>query len=147
MKPSPTILEPRSDAEILATYEVMSQLRPRLVREDFVKLIRRLMDQEGYRLVAMVEDGEVRAVAGYRFLEMLYCGRFLYVDDLVTDEAARSREFGRQLLGWLRTWLAPGAARSCSWIRPPTGRPRTAFMREREWKRPAITLQLSCEPA
>lgn len=102
MTSKPSILEPRSDAEILATYEVMRQLRPHLAREDYVRQIRRLMDQEGYRLVALVEGGDVRAVAGYRYMEMLYCGRFLYVDDLITDEAARSRGFGRQLLSWLK---------------------------------------------
>lgn len=33
---------------------------------------------------------------------MLYCGRILYIDDLVTDERVRSRGFGRQLLHWLK---------------------------------------------
>jgi GNAT superfamily N-acetyltransferase len=98
----PSILQPRSDAEILATYEVMRQLRPHLGREEYVSLIRRLMEQERYNLVALVEGDGVRAVAGYRYMEMLYCGRFLYVDDLITDEAARSRGFGRQLLSWLK---------------------------------------------
>jgi GNAT superfamily N-acetyltransferase len=67
-----------------------------------VSLIRRLMKQEGYRLVALFEGNHVRAAAGFRFMEMLYCGRLLYLDDLVTDEAARSRGYGRQLLTWLK---------------------------------------------
>jgi hypothetical protein len=44
MTSNPSILEPQREAEILATYEVMRQLRPHLAREDYVKLIRRLMD-------------------------------------------------------------------------------------------------------
>jgi len=46
-------------------------------------------------------DGEVRAVAGYRFLEKLLSGRFLYVDDLVTREIDRSQGYGGQLFDWL----------------------------------------------
>ncbi|MDQ3427252.1 MAG: GNAT family N-acetyltransferase [Gemmatimonadota bacterium] len=64
--------------------------------------MRRLSDSQGYRLAALLEGGEVRAVAGYRFMEMFYCGRILYVDDLVTDERARSQGNGRQLLAWLK---------------------------------------------
>jgi GNAT superfamily N-acetyltransferase len=43
----------------------------------------------------------VRAVAGYRFLDQLVRGKVLYVDDLVTDEATRSRGYGEALLAWL----------------------------------------------
>jgi GNAT superfamily N-acetyltransferase len=96
------ILEPHTDAEILDTYEVIRQLRPDIPRERYAPVVRRLMEQEGYRLVAISDDGQVRAVAGYRIMEMLYCGRILYVDDLVTDEQVRSRGLGRQLLDWLK---------------------------------------------
>jgi GNAT superfamily N-acetyltransferase len=46
-------------------------------------------------------DGEVCAVAGYRFLESLFSGRFLYVDDLVTRARDRSAGYGGKLLDWL----------------------------------------------
>ena len=46
-------------------------------------------------------DHEVRAVAGYRVLEKLSAGRFLYVDDLVTRAGDRSRAYGGHLLDWL----------------------------------------------
>ena len=44
----------------------------------------------------------VRAVAGYRVVEMLYCGRILVVDDLVTDASVRARGHGKALLTWLK---------------------------------------------
>jgi GNAT superfamily N-acetyltransferase len=96
------VLEPHTDAEILDTYEVMYQLRPDIPRDRYAAFVRRLMEQEGYRLVAISENGRVSAVAGYRIMEMFYCGRILYVDDLVTDERVRSRGLGRQLLDWLK---------------------------------------------
>jgi len=38
------------------------------------------------------------ALGGYRIVEMLVRGRFLYVDDLVTTEAARGRGLGARVL-------------------------------------------------
>jgi GNAT superfamily N-acetyltransferase len=41
------------------------------------------------------------AVAGFRLVEMLAWGRSLYVDDLVTDSAERSKGYGESLMRWL----------------------------------------------
>ena len=96
------ILHPATDAEILATFDVMHHLRPALARETYVARIRGLMASDGFRLTAITEDGEVRAVAGWRVLDMLYCGRFLSVDDLVSDPDARSKGHGKALLDGMR---------------------------------------------
>ena len=97
-----TISVAETDDQILATFDVMHQLRPKLDRAVYVALIRQLMDAENFRVVALTDEGEVRAVAGYRMFTMLYCGRLLYVDDLVTDERSRSRGYGARLLSWLK---------------------------------------------
>lgn len=60
------------------------------------------MPGAGCRLAAADEDGAVRAVAGYRVSTMLYCGRLLSVDDLVTHECVRSRGYGARLLEWIK---------------------------------------------
>jgi GNAT superfamily N-acetyltransferase len=92
-----------TDADIEACHPVMAQLRPHVPAEGFVALVRR-MEATGYHLASIGdEDGVVRAVAGYRFLDQLVRGKVLYVDDLVTDEAARSRGHGEALLDWLYT--------------------------------------------
>ena len=91
-----------TDEEILSTREVMLQLRPHIPPDDFLPTVRRMMESDGYRLAAVSDAGTVRAVAGYRLMEMLYCGRLLYVDDLVSAEAARSAGYGRALIDWLR---------------------------------------------
>jgi GNAT superfamily N-acetyltransferase len=97
-----TISLAETDEQIAATYDVMRQLRPQLVREEYVSAVRALMASDGFRLAALVDEGQVRAVAGYRFMTMLYCGRILYLDDLVSDEAARSRGYGKRMLDWLK---------------------------------------------
>lgn len=91
-----------TDDEIAATFDVMVQLRPHLTRDVYVPLIRRLVATERFHLLAAIDDGVVRAVAGYRYMDMLYCGRMMYIDDLVTDERVRSRGYGKALLDWLR---------------------------------------------
>ncbi len=89
-----------TDEEIFRCFPVMRQLRPHLVESEFVATVRRQMDG-GYILAFLEDEGEVRAVAGYRLTENLHSSRFLYVDDLVTDSASRSRGHGGRLLDWL----------------------------------------------
>lgn len=102
-----------TDGDILATSEVMRQLRPQVEGDRYLARIRELMAGDGYHLAALTEGGEVRAVAGYRIMDMLYCGRLLYVDDFVTDERVRSRGYGAQLLDWLK---AEGRRLGCTEI-------------------------------
>jgi len=103
------ILPAETDADIARCFPVMLQLRPHLVATEFVPRVRR-MQREGFHLAFVEDDGAVRAVAGYRFQDKLSSGKNLYVDDLVTDGAQRSRGHGRALLAWL---IAEARARGC----------------------------------
>ena len=87
--------------EIQRCHAVMRELRTQLTDpEKFVERVQR-QQRDGYLLAFLEAEGEVRAVAGYRFLESLFSGNFLYVDDLVTVARDRSLGFGGQLLDWL----------------------------------------------
>ncbi|MDX2024572.1 MAG: GNAT family N-acetyltransferase [Deltaproteobacteria bacterium] len=81
-------------------FPVMKQLRPHLTEDEFVERVGR-QAREGYLLAYLEDEGEVRGVAGFRIFECLHQGRFLYVDDLVTDERSRSRGYGDKLFDWL----------------------------------------------
>lgn len=91
--------------DVLRCFPVMVQLRPHLSQTDFRQ---RVADQQiqGYQLVFLEVDGEVKAVAGFRPMLNLVHGRFLYVDDLVTDQQSRSQGYGHQLLAWLEAYAA-----------------------------------------
>jgi GNAT superfamily N-acetyltransferase len=91
-----------TDAEIERCFPVMQQLRPHLVSTEFVARVRR-QQAEGYRLAYLGDAGAVCAVAGFRIFDKLHSGRTLYVDDLVTDAAQRSRGYGENLFTWLVT--------------------------------------------
>ncbi len=116
-----TIRRMRTDPEVEACREVMRVLRPHVSRESFLSRVR-AQEASGYRLAAVAEDDAVRAVAGYRIGECLAWGRFLYVDDLVTDPASRSRGYGAALLDWLR---AEARREGCSALHLDSGVQRT----------------------
>ena len=91
----------REPAQIARCFEVMRELRPHFTdRKKFVEQVRR-QQHDGYELAFIEAGGEFRAVAGYRFLESLYSGRFMYVDDLVTRARDRSAGYGGKLFDWL----------------------------------------------
>lgn len=89
-----------SREQIHSCFAVMSQLRPKLSAADFVGRVE-VQQREGYRLAFLEHEGTVVGVAGFRTMHVLWSGKTMYVDDLVTDEAMRSRGFGETLLGWL----------------------------------------------
>lgn len=97
-----SIVKANTDEQIAQTRDVMLQLRPGVAEDAYLATVRRMMASDGYHLAAVVEQGAVRAVAGYRYMEMLYCGKILYVDDLNTDAQCRSKGYGKLLMDWLK---------------------------------------------
>ncbi len=96
----PTITLVSSDAQISACFDAIAELRPHLVRAQFVSQVRRLEVATGYRLAYLKLD-EIRCVAGYRVSEWLAGGKYLEVEDLVCVGNARSRGYGSLMFEWL----------------------------------------------
>lgn len=94
------IINAVTDEEVRECFAVMAQLRPHLKEEEFVATVRG-QEAEGYRMAFIRERGRAAAVIGFRRMTGLYFGRYIYVDDLVTDEAARSQGLGGKLLEWV----------------------------------------------
>lgn len=107
LSPVVVVQELRDDAALRAAWPLMWQLRPHYGAtgevghaDAYVDAVRR-QRAEGYRLACAYADGAPRALAGFRIQHMLSRGRFLYVDDLVTDEVARGTGIGTALFDWL----------------------------------------------
>ena len=84
--------------EIAACYPLMRQLRPNLTSEaEFIARWRR-QTSAGYRLLALWENRNIMALAGFRVQENLVHGLHLYIDDLVTQDTVRSRGYGQQIM-------------------------------------------------
>lgn len=104
-------LDAKTDAEIQKCFDVMTELRTHLKRDDFLETVRH-MESEGFRLAYLEDDGAVVTVAGYRICTNLFLGKNLYVDDLVTSASARSKGYGKQMLDWLRDKAGDAGCRS-----------------------------------
>jgi GNAT superfamily N-acetyltransferase len=89
-----------SAEDIMRCFPLMKELRTHLVESEFISQIQR-QQRGGYRLAYLESNGQIVALAGFRVLDKLDVGRSLYVDDLVTVEAARSKGHGKTLLAWL----------------------------------------------
>lgn len=90
-----------TDEEISATFDVMKQLRPHVREADYLQLVRLQEAEVGFRLAALREDNNITCVAGFRFCRSLGWGKYLYVDDLVTDNERRSNGAGKAMFDWL----------------------------------------------
>jgi len=102
-EPAVTLKEFTAADDLGTAIPVMRVLRPHLEPPDeaVAARIRRQMAQ-GYRLLALVNGGEVVALAGFRLQENLVFGRFLYVDDLVVAPDARKQGHAERLLDAVR---------------------------------------------
>lgn len=84
------------DERLAEVYPVLHELREDLTREEFaIRYAEGYPD--GYRVVALYDAGECRAVAGYRIVTNFVRGRVLYIDDLVTTAEHRSSGYGKVL--------------------------------------------------
>ena len=90
------IISIKTDDEIESCFSVVSQLRPHIKEKDFLKLISNQFEK-GYLLTAVVSDDVIVTVAGYHFRENLAWGKYLYVEDLVSDQNQRAAGLGHML--------------------------------------------------
>jgi GNAT superfamily N-acetyltransferase len=110
-----------SEALIASSWPIVQQLRPHLQVEDLVAAWRE-QRAEGYRAVGAFDAGRCVGFAGFRVQHMLAHGRFLYVDDLVTDADGRGSGVGVRLMAW----IADEARRlGCASVQLDSGTQRT----------------------
>lgn len=95
----------KTPEEILFCWEAMHELRPHLVREEFVPLVAEMI-REGYVLAFIPEEGadgqppgkRAAAAVGFRYLRFLLHGEHIYIDDLSTLPEHRGKGYGGALL-------------------------------------------------
>jgi len=102
-----TVLRHADDVDaLLACFPVIRQLRPSLHNADDWLDRSWRMAADGYRVLAAWRERRAVAVAGYRVARNLIHGRFLYVDDLVTEPEERGSGLGARLLDELASIAA-----------------------------------------
>ncbi|MFC6301530.1 GNAT family N-acetyltransferase [Pseudomonas sp. CCM 7893] len=85
-----------------ACFDLMRVLRPHVANP--VTYVEQLVRQteQGYRLLAAWDGEQAVGLAGYRELENLLYGRFIYVDDLVVRPDLQRSSLGARLLSAVR---------------------------------------------
>lgn len=89
-----------TNAEIEACFAAFKELRPHLLQEEFLPQVRR-QELQGYKILALRNQGIIKSAAGFRLAEFFAWGKILYIDDLTTMASARSNGFADQLMDWL----------------------------------------------
>lgn len=89
-----------SDNDILNCWDVVYALRPHLLQNEFVPMVKEMI-REGYQLAFIEEGGKAVAAIGYRYLQYLYNGKHIYIDDLSTLPQARGKGYGSMLLDYV----------------------------------------------
>ena len=112
-----TIEVANTDEEIIRTHVIMRQLYDHLKEvgeSNYLKLVKMQQAEVAFELAALTEDEHIICVAGFRLCRNLGWGKYLYVDDLVTDGGHRSRAAGKQMLDWL---IARARSEQCVEVR------------------------------
>jgi len=86
--------------EILKCWEVLLALRPHLIKKEFVITIQQMFT-EGYKLAYIEANGMAVAAVGYRYLQYLYNGKHIYIDDLSTLADHRGHGYAAALLEYV----------------------------------------------
>ncbi|MBD8495963.1 GNAT family N-acetyltransferase [Pseudomonas syringae] len=97
-----TFLHLDAPSGLAASFALMRVLRPTLAcAEAYTTQLLRQINQ-GYRLLAVHDGDSIVGLAGYRELENLLYGRFIYVDDLVISPDLQRSGLGAQVLEAVR---------------------------------------------
>lgn len=87
--------------EIRKCYAVMAQLRPHFLTEnDFIAQVEKQRSKYNFQIVYL-EETEVKAMGGIRVAEWLAGGKYLEIEDLVTKDGERSKNYGGALFDWI----------------------------------------------
>ena len=88
----------KDKSDLVRFYPVMKELRPDLSYGDYLTIYEEAHAANGYEIVGLESGSHIYAVMGYRVLTDYVHGRHLYIDDLVSTAAQRSKGFGAKLL-------------------------------------------------
>lgn len=99
-----SVIIAQTDAEIRQCLPAMLALRQHLNPDQAFERIRLQQETDGFVLAYVTRDDSLEpapAVAGYRYMNLLYSGKTLYIDDLSTLPSARGKGHASALLDFI----------------------------------------------
>ncbi len=98
--------------EMKAQYFLLQQLNPRLLQDDYETMLPDMI-RNGYRQVVVLENGTPVGMSGFWINTKLYCGKYIEMDNVVTNVTHRSKGIGKILCDWI---TQKGRAEGCRHI-------------------------------
>jgi GNAT superfamily N-acetyltransferase len=89
-----------TDQDVDKLIPVMIELRPHRTVDELRTMLLEQM-KNGFQVAYAGDEDHAFAVAGFRTLDMLFSGKTLYVDDLVTHSDHRKKGYAGMLMKWL----------------------------------------------
>lgn len=83
--------------------KVLQQLRPQYALTSLAQQVEKQI-QQGYNLVYVKSGSDILAASGFVVGEKLAWGKYIYVDDLVTNELTGSDGVGKYVIDWLKEY-------------------------------------------
>ncbi|MEN1935853.1 GNAT family N-acetyltransferase [Paenibacillus sp. 102] len=115
------VKEIKTEEQLDEVLPVLQQLRTALTKEEAQSLFRQ-MKEERYQLFSLYnKENEVVSLAGVAVCTNFYNKNHVFVYDLVTAEAHRSKRYGEVLLSYIERW---GKERGCTCITLTSAFPR-----------------------
>ncbi|CAG9295354.1 GNAT family N-acetyltransferase [Celerinatantimonas diazotrophica] len=105
------------NADYQSVLAVLLQLRPNYNLDSLSAQIEKQRAQ-GYQVVYVKSSEGILAVAGFNVGEKLAWGKYVYIDDLVTNSEFRSRGVGNFLINWFKAYAI---ANGCEQIHLDSG--------------------------
>ncbi|MFZ4124533.1 MAG: GNAT family N-acetyltransferase [Rickettsiales bacterium] len=87
-------------SEMQGIFPLISQLNPTMSKALFTKRLRSML-AGGYRAVAVFEGKKMVALSGFWIRTRFWCGKQLDIDNVVVNEAHRSKGLGKLMNDWL----------------------------------------------
>lgn len=79
-------------------FELLKELRPHLTFDSFRQIFSEAQKTSNYQIIGLEDETGLVALMGYRILHDFVHGKHIYIDDLVSKEASRSKGYGTILL-------------------------------------------------
>ncbi|MDZ5607683.1 GNAT family N-acetyltransferase [Bacillus pseudomycoides] len=115
------VKEIKTEEQLDEVLPVLQQLRTTLTKEEAQSLFCQ-MKEERYQLFSLYnEENEVASLAGVAVCTNFYNKKHVFVYDLVTAEAHRSKGYGEVLLSYIERW---GKEQGCTCIALTSAFPR-----------------------
>ncbi|MDD2292452.1 MAG: GNAT family N-acetyltransferase [Aliarcobacter sp.] len=92
-----------TEEEIKYCYEIMHQIREDLSKNEFLLAISEQI-KNGYQVVYVIENNQIICVAGFTISHKLALGKYLYIEDFVTDKSVKFFEAGKALFDFIKIY-------------------------------------------